>query len=334
MLQKLFLKLTILGILCAFHGLCQDTNPNSSIGVGKAAKNCLVEVRVTDMEGNPIQNTSVFLTTPYTDEKIIDGKSSSNENKSVHSILIDDSIGLYVFYAVAPGHKIVSFPIIVKDKLLKIPDITLPKTDDPVNIAISQDAKICKWAYIWQGYVTRKRQSQASFQRALEKNSLFKLNNINILNADIYNNNWGPELHGLSKEIASEKNKDTKAFLSACYIELGLDSTAWQPLSVDQALRYLDDISPFWSLSPQMPLIAVQTAGGMRQQGAMLFLSRIEKKHPDPEVRAWALLRRVEDAENKHYVTERKKIGQQLVKNYPETSAAKFVKARFPYDFD
>jgi len=331
MLHNLLSKLTVLGMLCALPGLCQET---ASVGVGTAVKNCLVEVRVTDKEGNPVQNTSVFLTTPYVTEKVINGKASSEENKYMYSVSVDDSIGLYIFHAVAPGYKMISFPIIAKNKSLKIPDITLPKTDDPTNVPISQDAKICKWASIWQGYVNRKRQSQASFQRALENNPAFKLNNINVLDANVYDNNWGVELNGLSKDIAAEKDKETKAFLSACYIELGFDSTAWQPVSRGQTLRHLDDVSPFWSLCPQMPLLSFQTAGGMRQQGAMLFLSRMEKKHPDPEVRAWALLRRVEDAEERRYASDRKKLGQQLVKNYPETGAAKFVKARFPYDFE
>ncbi|MDR2561696.1 MAG: hypothetical protein LBC63_08000 [Holophagales bacterium] len=326
MLQKL-----LTGILWT---LCALPFPSWGQEVGTAAKNCLIEVRVADADGSPLQSASVFLTMPYAGEKIIRGVPSSGDDKSMYSISVDDSIGLYIFFAVAPGHRVASLPVIAKSKSIKLPDIVLPKADAPMDAAISKDAKTCRWAAIWQGYMARKRKSNASFKRALDSSPMFRQNKINVLDADVYSNNWGAELNGLSREMAAEKDKETRAFLAACYIELGFDSTAWQPLSVDQALRHLDDVSPFWSLCPQMPLTAINSAGGIRQQGAMLFLSRMEKKHPDPEVRAWAMVRRVEEADTKSYAAERKKLGRQLAERFPETDAARFVKARFPYDFE
>ncbi|MDR2560777.1 MAG: carboxypeptidase-like regulatory domain-containing protein [Holophagales bacterium] len=326
MLQKLLVA--VLGVLCAFP--C----PAWGQEVGTAAKNCLIEVRVTDTDGGPLQGASVFLTMPYVGQKTIPGVPSTGDDKSMYSLSVDDSIGLYIFFAVAPGRRVASFPVVAKGKSIKLPDIVLPKADAPMDAAISVDAKTCRWAAIWQGYVARRRKSNASFMKALESSPVFQMNKIGVLDANIYSNNWGGELNGLSKEMAAEKDKETRAFLAACYIELGFDSMAWQPQSVDQALRHLDDVSPFWSLCPQMPLTAINSAGGLRQQGAMLFLSRMEKRHPDPEVRAWAMVRRVEEADAKSYAAERKKLGRQVAERFPETEAARFIKARFPYDFE
>jgi hypothetical protein len=66
----------------------------------------------------------------------------------------------------------------------------------------------------------------------------------------------------------------------------------------------------------------------------MMYLGEMEKKHVDPEVRAYAILRRVEYYDARGSAADRKKLGRSLAENYPETSAAKIAKARFPYDFE
>ena len=334
--QNLFL-----GFFLAFCGASGNAH-TATIAANKLAapaKNeCTVEVRVTDAAGNPIEGAVVILTPPpRLTEYLIKGGNLS-EDKSHYTISIEDSIGLYILSAIAPGHKAAEFPIIANGKVKKIPDIILPKIDDPPSIAISSDSKIVKWASIWSEYVSRKRRSDASFRQRIASDPVFRLNNLNIVDLGVSYINWGSDLLDLSKEIGREKDKETKAFLSACYLELGKDGIAQQPAAVNQALRSLDEVNPFWSLTPQMPFFALKKVGEMpgRNQpeaAIMLFLSRIEKRHPDPEVRAYALLRRVEEMEQKGGATERKKLGQSLVKEYPETNAARYVKTRFPYDF-
>jgi len=323
---------------CGALGNAHSANIAANELAAPAKNECTVEIRVTDAAGNPIEGTVVILTPPprFTEYLIKGGNLS--DDKSLFTVRIEDSIGLYILSAIAPGHKVAEFPIIANGKVKKIPDIVLPKTDDPPSVAISSDNKTVKWASIWGEYVSRKRKSDASFRQRITSDPVFRLNNLNVVDMGVSYINWGSDLLDLSREIGREKDKETRAFLSACYLELGKDGIAQQPAAVNQALRSLDEANPFWSLTPQMPFFALKKVGEMPgraqpEAAIMMFLSRIEKKHPDPEVRAFALLRRVEEMDQKGGALERKKLGQLLVKEYPETSAAHYVKARFPYDF-
>jgi hypothetical protein len=340
MLSPLLPKRALLWFVCACVCAFGESRPLNVAAYEFAApsKDCTIEVRVTDSEGNPVEKAVVFLTLPYyVSDQIIQSALVSEETKDIYKMSVQDNIGLYIFYAVAPGYKMVGFPVITNDRVKKIPDIILRKTDDPADLAVSSDNKICRWTSIWENFVSRKRKNNASYRIAYKQAPVFRLNDIVVLDAEVYENNWGSELLGLSKEMSNEKDKETKAFLSICYIDLGMGNLQMQPASVDYALRSLPPESPFWSLSPQMPyssiIQAAQGGGVMRAKGVMMYLLQMEKKHADPEVRAYAILRRIEYYDEKGNAGDRKKGCQLLQKEYAGTIAAKYVLSRYPHDF-
>ncbi len=242
--------------------------------------------------------------------------------------------GLYILRVGAPDHRRVEVPVIVEKAGPMMLPVLRPTPKDPAGAKpVCDDPRTLRWIQIWQGYVERKVKSSMSFAQAQMSRANHYLNDVRVLDADIYQSNWGNDLLGLSKEMASEKDKPTRAFLAGCYLDLGFDGSHLNPTAVDMALRHLPEDTPFWSLSPQMPLFAYQAAGEMFRRGVWLFLSRIEKKNPDPEVRAYAMLRRIEYHESRGEAGDRKRLGHELLKTYPGTIVAGYLPSRFPHDF-
>lgn len=295
-----------------------------------------LEIRLVDAEGRPLKD-SVAVAYPASRHDLfaVARTVDAPEPDKANLLLPLPNPGLYILRAGAPNHRRVEVPVVVDKAGSMVLPVLRPTPKDPQNAKpVCDDARTLRWIQIWQGYVDRKMKSNAGFAQAQQSKANHYLNEVRVLDADIYQNNWGNDLLGLSKEMAREKDKLTRSLLAGCYLDIGFDGSHLNPTAVDMALRHLPEDSPFWSLSPQMPYFSYQAAGEMFRRGIWLFLSRIEKKNPDSEVRAYALLRRIEYHDSRGEADDRKRLGHDLLKTYSGTLAAGYLPSRFPHDFE
>lgn len=294
-----------------------------------------LEVRLLDAQGGALKEAVAVAFPASRSDLMTTGEAGAISSGQAGSLQIRLAYpGLYILMVGAPDYRPIEVPVVVdKAGTLVLPPLR-PTPKNPAEAApVCEDPRTLRWIQIWRGYLDRKMKSNTSFAQAQRAKANHYLNDVRVLDADVYQNNWGNDLLGLSKEMAREKDKPTRAFLAGCYLDLGFDGSQLNATAVDMALRHLPEDSPFWSLSPQMPYFAYRSAGEMFQRGLWLFLSRIEKKNPDPEVRAFAMLRRIEYHDSRGEAGDRKRLGHELLKTLPGTLAAGYLPSRYPHDF-
>lgn len=293
-----------------------------------------LEVHLLDAQGAPLKGDALISPASRLDiTTLVSAIEGGTEGAGVLQIPVPRA-GLYLLRVGAPGHKAVEFPVVVeKGGVQRLPDLR-PTPDGTANPApVCADARTVRWIDIWKGFVQRKEKSNQGFAAAQASKAHHYLNQSKVLDADVYMSNWGNDLLGLSKDMSSEKDKPTRALLAVCYLDLGFDGSHLDPMATDLALRYLPAESPFWSLSPQMPYFAYYKAGAARARGVWLFLGSMEKGNPDPEVRAYAILRRIEDHDAKGNAGDRKQLIQMVMKDYAGTQVTAYLPSRYPHDF-
>ncbi len=292
-----------------------------------------LEVRLVDPKGIPLPQAAAIVYPASRADLCTLGEAIDASHPATLRMPVPNP-GLYIVRVGAPERWPLEVPVIVdRPGTVTLPPLAPIARQATESHPVCQDPQTMRWIQIWQGYVARKKVSDAKFVQAQSAKAHHYLNDLRVLDADIYQNNWGQELLGLSQEMSKEKDKMTRSFLAICYLDLGFDGSYLNPTAVDMALRHLPEDNPFWSLSPQMPYFAYASAGNMFMRGIWLFLSRLEKKNPDPEVRAYALLRRIENHDARGEAEDRKRLIHELLKTYPGTLASNHLPSRYPHDF-
>lgn len=93
------------------------------------------------------------------------------------------------------------------------------------------------------------------------------------------------------------------------------------------ALHEVDPDSPFWSLNPNLLLLAVSRSGG--KEIWKDYLKAALEKHPDPNVKAEILFERILDAKSKNDLAEVERLCRRIEKECKHTYKAKTVSNEF-----
>lgn len=295
-----------------------------------------LDVRLVDTQGNPLKDGFAAAYPASRHDLYTVGEPAGGQEPGTWVLrLALPRPGLYILRVGAPDHRRIEVPVVVDQTgPMTLPALRPTPKEPSERIPVCDDPRTLRWIAIYQGYVERKMKSSLSFAEAQGSKANHHLNEVRVLDADIYRNNWGSDLLGLSREMVHEKDAQTRALLAVCYLDLGFDGSPLNRRAVDLALRHLPEDSPFWSLSPQMPYFALRGGIlGLVANWMWPYLSRMEQRNPDPEVRAFALLRRLLHHDAEGEAEDRRHLVQELVRTYPGTLAAGYLPSRFPHDF-
>ncbi len=124
----------------------------------------------------------------------------------------------------------------------------------------------------------------------------------------------------LSKAIDAEQDPSTRAFLAACYMDLGPLGADLDPKIMPLMRDLLPADSPFWSINPRSMEDVVNQAP---KEAQATFLATMSDRHVDPACRAMALYFRTLEAASEYDVETWRDVFGRLCREHPGSGPTK-----------
>lgn len=224
--------------------------------------------------------------------------------------------GLYLLVVEADGYERLEIPVLLDGqeiKELRLFPRSSPKTMPPVPVC--SDSRLTKWEVIHQAQCarhTRYDRGKKLFDAGQQKSPAPSPADWPI--------DWKEDLQALAQGISAEMDPPTKAFLAACYMDMESLGADLDSKMMPAMLVLLPGDSPFWGINFRSFLDMVNNVSPGE---AKLFLTTMEERHFDPEVRAMAIFVKIDRAASEYDVDEWRRLFGKLVSQFPDTKAGK-----------
>ncbi len=231
--------------------------------------------------------------------------------------------GMYLLITETSGYERLEIPLLLdargKKNLRLFPRQTNERNE---RVPICSDDRLVKWQAIHEAQHER----HARYDRE-KKNHEEEAQKGTQPAQTSWPIDWQVDLQKLSQAIALEKDPSTRAFLAVCYMDLGDIGADLEQKMMPLILDLVPGDSPFWSINT---ISCLDVYNNANSRDANIFMNKMAERHPDPEVRAFALLVKILNTASEYDVASWRKLYRRIVTQYPATRAAR--SARKNYD--
>lgn len=231
--------------------------------------------------------------------------------------------GAYILVTEAPGCERLEIPLLLDSagigELRIVPRATGHEGD---LVPVCSDRRLARWEAIHQAQ--RARRARYDREKASHEDQGRKGTPPSPGQWPI---DWQADLQALSQAIAREEDAPTRSLLALCYMDLGDMGADLDQAMMPVILASLPGDHPFWSANPRS---CVDVYNNAEPDAADAFIATMAERHPDAEVRAFALLLQILEASSEYDVEAWRELYRRVVTEYPGTRAAE--SARKNYD--
>lgn len=266
-----------------------------------------VDGTVCTVDGRPLAAdvTLLRMRYPFPNAEVV----TASTQRSAFSLPVKGA-GLYLLRVEAAGCERVEIPVLLDARGKRNLRISPPASGAGAGAPLCSDGRLVRWAAIHRAQCERHARYEATQRSAANGRP-----------------EWGADLRALIQAIDVETDAPTRSFLAACYMDLGLLGADLDAKKMAAMARLLPGDSPFWSINFPAAMDVVNNAAPAEEAR---FLTRMEGRHTDPEVRAFAILVRITRVASEYDVPPWRTLFKRLQADYPTTLAAR--SARKNYD--